>query len=175
MVQGDELKFVQNDTSSFADETIAEQQSCTTDFIDESDGDFGGEDAVKDEGCFNDDDGFENEGDSCDESDEYEVVELEFDEDDIVRYLEDEEGRRIGFVLIEDDEEVEYLYVDEDDDENVTEDDDEIDFGVTTQGIAQATQDMNAIYKDGAAVVSELKGAFDDIKSALDFSTVFKK
>ena len=34
---------------------------------------------------------------------------------------------------------------------------------------------MNAIYKDGIAVAAELKGAFDDIKSAFDFSSILKK
>ena len=34
---------------------------------------------------------------------------------------------------------------------------------------------MNAIYKDGVAVAAELKGAFDDIKSAFDFKGILKK
>ena len=46
-----------------------------------------------------------------------EVVELELSDDDIVRYLEDEQGRRIGFVIMEDGEEAEYLYVEDDEDE----------------------------------------------------------
>ena len=33
----------------------------------------------------------------------------------------------------------------------------------------------DAIYKDGIAVAAELKGAFDDIKSALDFTSFLKK
>ena len=40
-----------------------------------------------------------------------EVVELELSDDDIVRYLEDDQGNRIGFVIMEDGEEAEYLYV----------------------------------------------------------------
>ncbi len=107
------------------------------------------------------------------EDEEYEIVELELDEDDIVRYLEDEEGNRIGFVLMEDGEEAEYLYVESD--EEGDEDDNEFDFGITKEGVAQATNDMNAIYKDGIAVAAELKGAFDDIKSAFDFGSVLKK
>lgn len=106
----------------------------------------------------------------------YELVELELDEDDIVRYLEDEDGERIGFVLLEDGEEVEYLYV-EDDEEDAADDDDdnEFDLGITKEGVAQATSDVNAIYKDGIAVAAELKGAFDDIKEALSFGSVLKK
>ena len=76
-----------------------------------------------------------------------EVVELELSDDDIVRYLEDEQGRRIGFVIMEDGEEAEYLYVED---------------------------DMNAIFKDGVKMAAEFKGAFDDIKSALDFSSLLK-
>lgn len=125
--------------------------------------------------------------DSAVSEDEYEFVELEFDEDDIVRYLEDEEGNCIGFVLLEDGEECEYLYVEDDEedafdasedvaldsDESATLDGDEdnpYDLGITKDGVAEATNNMNAIYKDGIAVVAELKGAFDDIKNAFDFS-----
>ena len=113
-----------------------------------------------------------------DEDDGYELVELELDEDDIVRYIEDDEGNRIGFVLMEDGEEAEYLYVEDDEDEDgeaPADDDDEYDLGITKEGVAQATDDVNAIYKDGIAVAAELKGAFDDIKSALDFSSLLKK
>lgn len=105
-----------------------------------------------------------------DEDDGYELVELELDDDDIVRYLEDEDGETIGFVLIEDGEEVEYFYVETDEDE-----DNPYDLGITKEGVAEATQDVNAIYKDGVAIAAELKGAFDDIKSALDFSSLLKK
>lgn len=106
------------------------------------------------------------------EDDGYELVELELDEDDIVRYLEDDEGNRIGFVLMEDGEEAEYFYVEEDED---AEEDNPFDLGITKEGVAQATSDMNAIYKDGIAVAAELKGALDDIKSAFDFGSILKK
>ena len=108
-----------------------------------------------------------------DEDDGYELVELELDEDDIVRYIEDDDGERIGFVLMEDGEEAEYFYVEEEDEAEG--DDDEFDFGITKEGVAEVTGDMNAIYKDGIAVAAELKGAFDDIKSAFDFSSILKK
>lgn len=116
----------------------------------------------------------DDDDDDTDDDDDYEIVELELDEDDIVRYIEDEEGNRIGFVIMEDGEEAEYLYVD---DEDVYGDDeeDEFDFGITKEGVAEATNDMNAIYKDGIAVAAELKGAFDDIKGALDFTSFLKK
>ncbi|MEY8563088.1 hypothetical protein AALA21_08575 [Eggerthellaceae bacterium 3-80] len=106
----------------------------------------------------------------------FEVVEIELNDDDIVRYIVNEDDEEIGFVLLEDGEEVEYYYV-EDEDE-VFEDDDEdneYDLGITKEGVAAATSDMNAIYKDGVAVAAELKDAFDDIKGALDFSFLKKK
>lgn len=106
------------------------------------------------------------------DDDGYELVELELDDDDIVRYIEDDDGDVIGFVLEEDGEEVEYFYVEE---EEAEEGDDEFDFGITKEGVAEATSDMNAIYKDGIAVAAELKGAFDDIKEAFNFSSILKK
>ncbi|WP_080797053.1 hypothetical protein [Arabiibacter massiliensis] len=110
-----------------------------------------------------------------DEDDGYELVELELDDDDIVRYLEDEDGEAIGFVLLEDGEEVEYFYVESGEDEaDADEEDNPYDLGITKEGVAEATQDVNAIYKDGVAIAAELKGAFDDIKSALDFSFLKK-
>ena len=92
----------------------------------------------------------------------------------IVRYIEDEDGDVIGFVLMEDGEEAEYYYVEEDEEE-AEEEDNPYDLGITKEGVAEATNDMNAIYKDGIAVAAELKGAFDDIKSALDFTSFLKK
>lgn len=107
----------------------------------------------------------------------FEVVELELNDDDIVRYIVNKDDEEIGFVLLEDGEEVEYYYV-EDEDEILDEgddDDNEFDLGITKEGVAAATSDMNAIYKDGVAVAAELKDAFDDIKGALDFSFLKKK
>lgn len=106
----------------------------------------------------------------------FEVVEIELNDDDVVRYIVNDDDEEIGFVLLEDGEEVEYYYV-EDEDEvfDDDDDDDEFDLGITKEGVAAATSDMNAIYKDGVAVAAELKDAFDDIKGALDFSFLKKK
>ena len=42
--------------------------------------------------------------------------------------------------------------------------------------VAQCTPvSYTHLYKDGIAVAAELKGAFDDIKSALDFTSFLKK
>ena len=108
-------------------------------------------------------------------ADDLEVVELELSDDDIVRYLEDDQGNRIGFVIMEDGEEAEYLYVEDDEDEQA--DGDVVDdgsLGITRDGVQQATDDMNAIFKDGVKMAAEFKGAFDDIKSALDFRSLLK-
>ena len=103
-------------------------------------------------------------------------VELEIDEDDIESYLLDEDGNEIGFTMLDEDgNEVEYFYVEDDEEEGEDEDDNEFDLGITKEGVAQATSDINSIYKDGVAVATELKGAFDDIKSAFDFKSVLKK
>ena len=101
-----------------------------------------------------------------------EVVELELSDDDIVRYLEDEDGNRIGFVITEDGEEAEYLYVEDEDAGGEVADDGSL--GITRDGVQQATDDMNAIFKDGVKMAAEFKGAFDDIKSALDFRSLLK-
>ena len=94
-------------------------------------------------------------------------------EERVVRESLDELPGRLPAVFREDGEEAEYFYVAEDDDDEDS--DDEFDFGITKEGVAEVTGDMNAIYKDGIAVAAELKGAFDDIKSALDFGSVLKK
>ena len=110
------------------------------------------------------------------DEEEYIEVELEIDEDDIESYLLDEDGNEIGFTMLyEDGNEVEYFYVEDDEEEGEDEDDNEFDLGITKEGVAQATSDINSIYKDGVAVATELKGAFDDIKSAFDFKSVLKK
>lgn len=56
-------------------------------------------------------------------AEEFETVELEYSEDDILYYIEDEDGTEIGFALEEDGCEVEYYYegFDADDYETVSE------------------------------------------------------
>ncbi len=112
--------------------------------------------------------------------DGYDGEELADDTEDVtvVEPADNEDGNRIGFVLMEDGEECEYLYVedDEEDADGAGEDEDNpYDLGITKEGVAEATNDMNAIYKDGIAVAAELKDAFDDIKSAFDFSFLKQK
>lgn len=112
-------------------------------------------------------------------SDDDDVIEMEVDEDDIAYYLVDEDDNTIGFVVIEDGNEVEYYYATEDEGNHKkskhASGDGEYDFGITREGVAEATSDMNTIYKEGAQTVAELKGAYDDIMSAFDFKSMFKK
>ena len=43
-------------------------------------------------------------------AEEFETIELEYSEDDILYYIEDEDGNEIGFALEEGGKEVEYYY-----------------------------------------------------------------
>ena len=105
-------------------------------------------------------------------------MDIEVSDDDIVRYIEDDEGNEIGFVLEEDGKEVEYYYAEEDEEEEPTPKpkkkkesaDDKFDLGITREGVAEATRDANDIYREGVEMAAEFKEAFDDIKSGLDFS-----
>lgn len=111
---------------------------------------------------------------------EEEVIEMEIEDGDIYAYLVDEDDNEIGFVLLDENgEEQEYYYVDmgeyefvEDDVEGETqvvraEDGKQFDIGLSREAIAEATDDVNAIYKEGAAVAAELKDAFGDISQTL--------
>lgn len=183
-------------------------------------------------------------------AEEFETVELEYSEDDILYYIEDEDGTEIGFALEEDGVEVEYYYegFEADDYETVSEPvaaveetpvpaakapakeepsepvehgylykmatiaghtgnkarkqaeekldvargkaevqyskakktateqaskakakADEADIDLSREGIAETTADLNAIAKEGAETVKELKEAYDDIMENFGF------
>lgn len=111
-----------------------------------------------------------------DQSDlEEEVIEMEIEDGDIYAYLVDEDDNEIGFVLIDENgEEQEYYYVDEDDDSESTQvvrssDGKDFDLGITREGIAETTSDLNAIYKDGVEIAAEFKETIDDIADGLNF------
>lgn len=96
------------------------------------------------------------------ESEDVEVV--EYEEELIEEYELDDE--------YEDDEDF-----DEEadiEDEEYDEEYDEYDLGITKEGIAEATDDFNTIYKEGVATAKELKDAFDDIKDAFNLGSFFK-
>lgn len=46
---------------------------------------------------------------------------------------------------------------------------DEYDLGITREGVSEATADLNAIAKEGAATAKELKAAYDDIMDSFGF------
>lgn len=101
---------------------------------------------------------------------EEELYEIEVAEDDIYAYIVDEDDNEIGFILLDENgEEQEYYYADDETEGDAPTKDDEYDFGITREGVAEATSDMNAIYKDGVEIAAEFKGAFDDIMDGLSF------
>ena len=87
----------------------------------------------------------------------------------------EEHDNEIGFILLDEDgNEQEYYYVAEDNDGDGvrverTSDGDEFDLGISREGVAAATRDVNAIYKDGVQVAAELKSTFDEISDSLSF------
>lgn len=117
---------------------------------------------------------------------EEEVIEMEIEDGDIHAYLVDEDDNEIGFVLIDENgEEQEYYYVDMDgceamddgseDDQDPhakvvrAEDGEEFDLGITREGIAEATADMNVVYKEGVQVIGELKDTMAEISESMGF------
>jgi hypothetical protein len=113
-----------------------------------------------------------------------EVFELEVDEDSIVGYIVDQDDTEIGIIVLDENgAEQEFYYVDMDQYELVEEpapepaaapkkkkaDDDEYDLGITREGVAEATSDINDIYKDGAQIAAELKSTFDEINESFAF------
>lgn len=104
---------------------------------------------------------------------EEELYEIEVAEDDIYAYIVDEDDNEIGFILLDENgEEQEYYYADDETEGDAADapaKGDEYDFGITREGVAEATSDMNAIYKDGVEIAAEFKGAFDDIMDGLSF------
>ena len=108
------------------------------------------------------------------EAEKYETVEIEYSEDDIEAYIVDEDDNEIGFILLDEDgNEIEYYY---DDDEEAakgeSDEDNPYDLGITREGVAEATSDMNDFYRDGVAIAVDLKDALSEIKEAFDFSDI---
>ena len=111
---------------------------------------------------------------------EAEVIEMEIEDGDIYAVIVDEDDNEIGFVLLDDDgNQQEYYYVTDDDQEDEdgedgvevirASDEREFDLDISRDGVTAATQDMNAIYREGAQVVGEFKTVADEIKSSFDF------
>ena len=117
---------------------------------------------------------------------EEEVLELEISEDDIVRYIKNESGEEVGFVVLEGGSEVEYMYAEGEEGMHAQDEQSSASSEksgskksksgttVSYKDIQQTTDDVNAIYKDGVKVASELKEAYADIQKALDFKSLLK-
>ena len=114
------------------------------------------------------------EEEETEEAEAYETVEIEYSEDDIEAYIVDEDDNEIGFILLDEDgNEVEYYYDDDEEaDAGEPDEDNPYDLGITREGVAEATSDMNDIYRDGVAIAVDLKDALSEIKEALDFSDI---
>lgn len=140
----------------------------------EADEAVAGEDVAEGEVAEGDDaDADTNAAGGGDADAEEELYEIEVAEDDIYAYIVDEDDNEIGFILLDENgEEQEYYYADDETEGDAADapaKDDEYDFGITREGVAEATSDMNAIYKDGVEIAAEFKGAFDDIMDGLSF------
>ena len=180
--QETELEDVESDEDEIFGEDAAESdvEHAYDSFMADNEADYDGWDedeverAVQDE---EDADILHSEGYHIEEvpAEESEIIEMEIEDGDVHAVIVDEFDNEIGFVLLDEDgNEQEYYYVDEDnDDDGVrverTSDGDEFDLGISREGVAAATKDVNAIYKDGAAVAAELKGTFDEIADSLSF------
>lgn len=116
----------------------------------------------------------DSEDEETEEAEGYETVEIEYSEDDIEAYIVDEDDNEIGFILLDEDgNEVEYYYDDDEESaEGESDEDNPYDLGITREGVAEATSDMNDIYRDGVAIAVDLKDALSEIKEALDFSDI---
>lgn len=184
-----EIQDVEDDMDDIlgADALESDQEKAYDSFMTDNEADYDGYDPFEveeDEAAETEADVLNSEGyheESVHDIEE-EVLEMEIEEGDIHAYLVDEDDNEIGFVLIDDEgNEQEYYYVDMDEYEIVDEeadegtrvvrasDEEEFDLGITREGIAEATADLNAIYKDGAEVAAELRDTVADINEGLSF------
>lgn len=114
---------------------------------------------------FDDDDELFDDDEYADDADDDE----EYDDE------EEDDEEEWEWVYVDDDEEIgedeEWEYVDEDEDEDGPSDDAN---PLAYKKVQSTTDDLNHIYHDGVEVARELKGAYDDIKSLMDFKNLFK-
>lgn len=101
-----------------------------------------------------------------DDSEDGEVIEIEIDEDAIDAYLYDEDDNQIGFVFTDEDGNENYCYYVEDDNPNLVYDNGDENL-LTYDKVQGFTDDVNAIYHEGASMASELKETFSDITEGL--------
>ena len=113
-----------------------------------------------------------------------EVVEIEYSDDDILYYIDDEQGNEIGFAVLEDGKEVEYYYVDSLGDKvgqavgtvvdgvvgGVKEALDDNPF-VSAEGVSHLRDDLNVIYKENADTMNSLRSIAQDMRDFKDLFT----
>lgn len=96
-----------------------------------------------------------------------ELVELEFDEESVSYYIVDENDNEIGVCLIENGEEVEYIY--EDDDEQLEESSSPVtDKSQNIQGsLTQMKDELEDFKGDAQAAAKELKEVSEELQSTM--------
>ena len=170
----DQIATATDEVDSPAEETQEEACEAPASEAGEAVDSEGADEAEGEEEPSDSEDVEDEETEETEETEAYETVEIEYSEDDIEAYIVDEDDNEIGFILLDEDgNEVEYYYDDEEEaDEGEPDEDNPYDLGITREGVAEATSDMNDIYRDGVAIAVDLKDALSEIKEALDFSDI---
>ena len=118
----------------------------------------------------------------ADEQEEYELVELEYTEDDIAYYIEDEDGNELGFAITDEDgNDIEYYYddnagdyVDADDEPDSAEVDDPAADGAEVPGSKSAPPKPKHKVAPGAKAVKEESLAYMAGNAASKFKSKAK-
>lgn len=122
----------------------------------------------------------ENESEQIDNSElDEELVELEFDEESVAYYLVDEYDNEIGVCLIEDGEQVEYMYEDIEDYEIENIDDEKIhrdnkinrinlETNEVKENIKGMKDELEVFRDDAVDVAKELKETANELQSMMD-------
>lgn len=110
--------------------------------------------------------------DTVDENDlEDEVVELEFDDESVSYYIVDEDDNEIGVCLIENGEEVEYMYEDSEPQNIVSDakvDVAKLQANEVAEGIKNMKGELETFKGDAESVTKELRETTDQLKTMLD-------
>ena len=109
---------------------------------------------------------------------------MEYTDDDVLYYIDDEQGNEIGFAILEDGKEVEYFYADSIGDKashavnNVV---DGVVDGVkdamsdnpfvSAEGVSNLRDDLNVIYHENKETISSLRSVADDMKELKNLLT----
>lgn len=97
-------------------------------------------------------------------TEEEEIIEIEFDEESVSYYIVDEDDKEIGVCLIEDGEEVEYMYEESVDLENA-----KSQLEVVRADLSKFSNDTMVAAQELKKTTTELQKAYDEIMSSLKF------